>query len=199
MQEISLNILDIVENSAQAGAKHVRILVDDSDSGALTVVISDDGRGMSVEEAGRAFDPFYTTRTTRRVGLGLPLLKDAAEITGGSVRLESTPGAGTTVTAVFVKNHPDCQPMGDIVATLKTLITGYPDIEFHYEHHADRERVVLDTEALSKENGSGFRRDIASISRVMESLDSLLSHFGQAEPGFKPAAQRRSSSEEISQ
>ncbi len=192
MQEISLNILDIVENSVHAGAGKVSILVmSDTDAGTLTVTVTDDGGGMTAEEVERAFDPFYTTGGSKRVGLGLPLLKESAELTGGTVKIESEPGAGTRLTAVFNKRHLDCPPLGDIIATLKTLLVGYPGVEFHYEHHVGRERVVLDTEALSQENGPGFRADIQAVCRVLDSLENLLVHFKEGEMDFKSILMRQ--------
>ena len=199
MQEISLNILDVVENSVRADAGKVGILiVDDEDEGTLTVTISDDGRGMTAEETERAVDPFYTTRRSRRVGFGLPLLKEAAELTGGEMRIESGPGSGTCLTAVFDKHHLDCPPLGDIVATLKTLIVGYPGVDFHYEHHVGRERVVLDTEELSREYGKGFRKDVHAVCSALDSLDSLLAHFRDGETYFKSVLSRRKSAGERS-
>lgn len=180
MREISLNILDIVENSTRAGAKRVSIFVeDDPQRDTLTIRVTDDGCGMTPEEVSKAFDPFFTTRDTRRVGLGLPILKGAAEATGGTATVESEPGRGTVVTAVFRIDHIDCPPLGDITSTLRTLIIGSPEVEFLYEHHVGRERVVLDTEALGREHGPGFRGDIQGISRVLAGLEILLVHLDE--------------------
>ncbi len=186
MQEISLNILDIVENSIRAGARSVNIVLrDNQNAGTLTVTIADDGCGMTPDEAGNAFDPFYTTLEGKRVGLGLSLLKESAELTGGSVRIKSRPGSGTTLTAVFNRHHLDCPPLGDIVATLKTLLIGYPDVDFHYVHRLGREEVVLDTKILSREYGREFRENIPAVCRVVDSLEPLLVHFKEGEMDFK--------------
>lgn len=180
MREISLNMLDIAENSTRAGARHVNIFVeDDPQRDTLTIRVTDDGCGMTPEKAAKAFDPFFTTRDTRRVGLGLPLLKGAAEATGGTATVESGPGKGAVVTAVFRTDHIDCPPLGDVVSTLRTLLIGSPEVEFLYEHHVGRERVVLDTEELEREHGPGFRGDIQGVSRVLAGLEILLVHLNE--------------------
>ena len=119
MTEISLNILDVAENSTKAGATLVTITVD-ADFGAdqLTVSIEDNGCGMTPEQVERVTDPFFTSRTTRKVGLGVPFFKYAAESTGGSFRFDSAVGAGTTVTATFTLSHIDRMPLGDISTTI---------------------------------------------------------------------------------
>ncbi|MEF9940364.1 MAG: ATP-binding protein [Clostridium sp.] len=147
MPEISLNILDVAENSTKAGAKHVRITVDANFlSDRLTVFIGDDGCGMTPEQVNRVTDPFFTSRTTRKVGLGVPFFKYAAESTGGSFDISSTPGVGTEVTAVFVLSHIDRMPLGDINATMHMLIVYHPDTEFVYTYRYNEKLFVLDTE-----------------------------------------------------
>ena len=151
MKELSLNILDIVENSVKAKATLTEILLNEAD-GVLTLSIVDDGCGMDAETVKRVVDPFYTTRTTRAVGLGLPLLKLEAEQTGGNVTVvskdESTYPAehGTTVGATFHTDHIDCPPLGDMPATMMTLVQGHPDTDFLFRHErAGHETVELDT------------------------------------------------------
>lgn len=134
MKELSLHILDIVKNSVSAGAAHIGLNLTQTEDGTLTIVISDDGRGMSPEFLAAATDPFTTTRTTRKMGLGLPLYRLAAEQTGGSLTVESTVGKGTTVTAVFHTDHLDCAPMGDFAGTAALLIQGSPDVEWAVFH-----------------------------------------------------------------
>ena len=180
MQEISLHILDIVENSVRAGATKVDILIVDNDEdGTLSITVADNGAGLGREALVRAFDPFYTTRTTRRIGMGLPLIRETANATGGGAVIESTPGRGTTVTAVFNKRHVDCPPMGDVIATLKTLVVGHPQVDFLYQYHLGRERLVLDTIALTREYGGDFRRDVLAVCKVVGSLETLLPQFEQ--------------------
>lgn len=147
MKELSLNILDIAQNSLAAGASRVEIALREDASGRLTLTIRDNGRGMDEETVRRVTDPFYTTRTTRKVGLGLPLLKLAAEQTGGTMEIVSsqTPPAGTTVTAVFDTAHIDFTPLGDIVSTVCNLIQGSPSVDFLFTHETPRGSVELST------------------------------------------------------
>jgi signal transduction histidine kinase len=134
MQDLSLHILDIVENAIRAGGKKIVIeTLEDTSRDQLTVRIQDDGRGMDKETAKKAMDPFFTTKDGRKVGLGLGLLSQAAEQTGGYLTIESEQGAGTKVTAVFNQSHPDMKPMGDILATFAALITGNPSVRFIYD------------------------------------------------------------------
>ena len=133
MTEISLNVLDVAENSTRAGAKLVTITVAaDFNADRLTIIIEDDGCGMSEEQIERVTDPFFTSRTTRKVGLGVPFFKYAAESTGGSFTIESQVGIGTTVTAVFVLSHIDRMPLGDISSTIHTLIVYHPETDLHW-------------------------------------------------------------------
>ncbi len=142
MKELSLNILDIAENSVKAGASLTEIFIDELGD-KLTLTIRDNGCGMSEEIRRTVTDPFYTTRTTRKVGMGLPLLKMEAEMTGGSMEVvskwerEYPDDHGTTVTAVFFKNHIDFTPLGDAAESICTLIQGHPERDFHFLHTRD--------------------------------------------------------------
>ena len=153
MKELSLNILDIAENSVKAEATLIEILITES-AGTLEISIKDNGKGMSEETVRSVTDPFYTTRTTRRVGLGIPLFKFAAEQTGGKFTIESlerkdgTENHGTTVTARFYTDHIDFTPLGDVISTLVTLIQGHPSIDFVFIHRTDCGTVELDTRVL---------------------------------------------------
>ena len=149
MTEISLNILDIAENSTKAGSSLVTILVD-ADTGAdmLKVVIKDDGCGMSEEQLAQVTDPFYTTRTTRKVGLGVPFFKMAAEAAGGSFDIISEVGKGTEVTAVFSLSSVDRMPLGDMTTTIQNLIIYHPDTDFYYRYTYDGESFDLDTRQM---------------------------------------------------
>ncbi len=149
MKELSLNILDITENSVKAGATLTEIsIIEKGDT--LTLIIKDDGCGMSEEILKTVENPFYTTRTTRKVGLGIPLLKMAAEQTGGEVKIVSNTADdhGTCVTANFFKNHLDFTPLGDVKETVLTLIQGHPDTDFLFTHQKDNGEVILDTREL---------------------------------------------------
>lgn len=146
MQELSLNILDIAQNSVKAKASLITITVNESlNADTLTITIADNGCGMSEETAQAAVDPFYTTRTTRKVGLGLPFIKMAAEMTGGSFSIESAVGAGTSVKAVFGLRHIDRMPLGDMCSTMLTLISGSPQIDFVYTHLSGGQDFTMDT------------------------------------------------------
>ena len=153
MKELSLNVLDIAKNSVKAKATLISIRLEETEE-AFTMTISDNGCGMSEEILRGVIDPFCTTRKTRKVGMGIPLLKMAAEQTGGTVHIASRhvtdfPDThGTDVTALFYKNHIDFTPLGDIVSTLTTLIQGSPEIDFEFLHTTDRFRVTLDTRQL---------------------------------------------------
>ena len=153
MKELSLNILDIAENSVKARASLIRISLQETD-GVLTLIIADNGCGMKPDILAGVIDPFYTTRTTRKVGLGVPLLKLAAEQTGGEVRIESYHESdypdrhGTVVTAVFYTNHIDFTPLGDVIATVTTLIQGSPQIDFTFNHTSKSFDVSLDTREM---------------------------------------------------
>ena len=149
MPEISLTILDVAENSTRAGASLVQITVDvQPEADKLTVIITDDGCGMTPEQIRQVTDPFYTSRTTRKVGLGVPFFKFAAESTGGSFSIESEPGKGTMVTAVFTLNHIDRMPLGDMTATIHALIQGHPATDFLYVYRCGKKEFFLDTREM---------------------------------------------------
>ena len=172
MKELSLNILDVAKNSVTAGATLIRITLVTDEAGWLTLTIEDDGCGMSEETLQHVTDPFYTTRTTRKVGLGLPLLKLAAEQTGGSLRIVSSQeqgNSGTSLTARFDTNSIDCMPMGDIVSTVVTLIAGSPTQDFVFSD-VDRRKernVYLDTRQMREILGDGVSLDALEIQMWM--------------------------------
>lgn len=158
MKELSLNILDIAENSVKAGAELTKITINEQGNN-LTLTIKDDGCGMSPEILKCVTNPFYTTRTTRKVGMGLPLLKMEAEQTGGKMEItsvtaeESSENHGTTVTAVFNKDHIDFTPLGDVSESVITLIQGHPDSNFLFTHKIGEKNISLDTREIKKELG----------------------------------------------
>ena len=153
MKELSLNILDIAQNSIKAGAKHLEILLRREGS-LLTIRITDDGTGMSPAFAAEAANPFTTTRTTRKVGMGLPLFKMAAQQTGGTFSLESTQarregdGHGTSVTATFDTAHVDCAPLGDLAETVLTLMQGNPELSLTYAYASEAGEQRLSTDEM---------------------------------------------------
>ncbi len=152
MKEIALHIMDIAENGISAGASLIRILVnEDRQNNLLTVEIEDNGRGMPAEMLAQVTDPFITSRTTRRVGLGLSLLQAAAQRCEGEFKLESELGKGTRTFASFRYDHIDRAPVGDMAGTLTVLMMGNPNIDFNYTHQVDKKEFTLDTAELRKE------------------------------------------------
>lgn len=152
MLELSLHILDIVENSTRAGATTVYItIIEDISRDLLSIEVRDNGSGMSDDVLAKVLDPFYTTKTVRKVGLGLPMLAQAAERTKGTFILESKGGEGTRVAAEFTFSHIDRQPLGDIISTLITLIAGNMNVDFIYRHQHNSGVFILDTREVKKE------------------------------------------------
>ncbi len=151
MKELSLHILDIAKNSVKAKATLIEIdVIEDTAKNLLTIQIKDNGSGMSEEFLSEVKDPFKTTRTTRRVGLGIPLLTLAATQSGGDVDIKSKLGEGTTITATFLYNHIDRAPLGDMAETMKTLIWGSPQIDFLYTHKRNEKSFTLDSREMRK-------------------------------------------------
>ncbi len=149
MRELSLNVMDVAQNSVRAQASLVQITVDESEKeDKLTIRIADDGCGMTQEQVQQVIDPFFTTRTTRKVGLGVPLFKLSAEQTGGSFDIQSEKNVGTTTTAAYVPSHMDMTPLGDINSTVKILIQCNPEIDFVFTHSTDNGSFTLDTREL---------------------------------------------------
>ena len=171
MRELSLNILDIAQNSLSAGAGLVTLTVDeDSGADSLTLRVEDDGRGMDADTLQRVRDPLYTTRTTRKVGMGIPLFRMAAEMTGGSLDIVSEPGKGTAVTASFSLSHIDRMPLGDMAGTVTALIRLNPGVDFVYRHTVDGRSFEMDTRELRAQLG-----DVPlSEPDVMEWIDGYL-------------------------
>ncbi|MBU1298569.1 MAG: ATP-binding protein [Bacteroidetes bacterium] len=154
MEDLSLHILDIAENSINAGAKNIEIVITDSLSNdLLTIEIKDDGKGIDAEAQQKVMDPFYTTRTTRKVGLGLALLEEAAKDADGQLKLESELGKGTKVYAVFRLSHIDRKPIGNIVDTIVTIIAGNPELNLKFIYKQDDNKFVFDTTEIKNRIG----------------------------------------------
>ena len=146
---MSLHILDVTENSIKAQAHKIEIRIDENqEQDSMSLEINDDGAGMDAEMVKKALDPFFSTKTTRRIGLGLPLLAEAAHAANGHFNLESEPGKGTKVKATFQASHIDMKPLGDIALTLVTLIMGHPEVDILYWHKCNHELYSLDTEEV---------------------------------------------------
>jgi len=177
MKDLSLHILDIAQNAVSAGAGSLVLELKETDD-LLTVVVVDDGRGMTPQLLAVVTDPFVTTRTTRKVGLGLSLLRLAAEQTGGCLTVESLQGTGTRVAAIFCARHIDCPPLGDMAATVALLIQGAPHMEVRYTHATQAGIVCFD----SGEIRAGLGPDVSLsepevtlwIRDYIEALEDLL-------------------------
>ena len=175
MRELSLHILDVVENGITAGGDCVWIEVEeDHQADRLKIVIRDNGRGMPLEKLQNINDPFITSRTTRRVGLGLSLLAAAAERCEGTLRVDTTPGKGTEVETTFQHSHIDRAPLGDMAATVTTLIIGNPGIDFVYVHRIDGREFSLDTREIRTEMEDLSLSDPIVIHHLTESIRSSL-------------------------
>ncbi len=155
LTEISLNVIDIVRNSVRAGATLVEIeILRDTVRNELTMRISDNGCGMSEDQLKKVEDPFYTSRKTRKVGLGIPFLKQQAEVTGGHFTIESEQGKGTTTEALFKTDNIDCMPLGDISSSIFLLVTTSDEgIDYVYRYETDGHGFVLDTREIRKQIG----------------------------------------------
>lgn len=174
MEDLSLHVLDIVENSIAAGAKHVVIWIRESrQEDLVSIEIVDDGRGMNEAVLQKATDPFFTTRTTRRVGLGLALFEQAARAAGGECKITSRCGAGTRVSALFQFSHVDRQPLGDMAGTLLTLVVGNPQMEFNYRYQTDDSDVSFSTAEIKAELDGTPIHSPAGIAAVRKSLEML--------------------------
>ncbi|MEG0546507.1 MAG: ATP-binding protein [Oscillospiraceae bacterium] len=149
MRELSLNVLDIAQNSISAKATLIEIeVLENTFEHTLLIKISDNGKGMTKEQVVNVKDPFFTTRTTRKVGMGIPLFKMAAEMTGGFLEIESEVGVGTKLSASFNTDSVDFVPLGDMCSTISMLITMNIEIEFIYIQKLDENEFVLDTREL---------------------------------------------------
>ena len=151
MEDLSLHILDIAENSINAGASKIRIkIIENVKKNLLLIEIADNGKGMDEDIIKMARDPFFTTKSNKRVGLGIPFLAQSAREAMGDISITSKKGEGTTITATFKYNHIDRKPLGDIEKTLTVLIAGNPEVDFVYEHKRNSHTYYLDTTGIKK-------------------------------------------------
>ena len=135
MQDLSLHVLDIIENSIRAEASRIEVTItEDRGADRLYLIIKDDGNGMDDEGKAHCLDPFYTSKNGRRIGLGLPLLAQSAQAAGGRIEIESGPSQGTAIRAEFGLTHPDRKPLGDMERTMELLRLSHPRIEFDYQY-----------------------------------------------------------------
>ena len=151
MRELSLNILDIAQNSISAGASLTEIVVNENTKEkTLLIGIYDNGCGMTEEQVKSVIDPFFTTRTTRKVGMGIPLFKMSCEQTGGSFTIESEKGVGTKITAIYKTDSIDFTPLGDIASTIVTIVSMNADKDFLYRRVLDDKEFIFSTVEIKK-------------------------------------------------
>ena len=192
MRELSLNVMDIAQNSISAGASLITITVEeDAGLDELSISIGDNGRGMTPEQVEHVTDPFFTTRTTRSVGLGVPLFKMEAEMTGGRFSIESTVGVGTTTTAVFKPSSVDMIPLGYINGTVSMLVMMNPDLDFLYTRgfkpeEGERREFALDTRELRTVLGEDVPLNLPDVTQwvneyLSENTDELLNDLQNQE------------------
>lgn len=171
MNDLSMHILDIVQNSISAGATRVTLTVDESPAeDLLTIAVGDNGRGMTPEQVSRLADPFFTSRTTRKVGMGIPLLMDSARQSGGDVRIESEPGKGTEVTAVFGYSNIDRPPLGDVANALMLLVSSNPALDFLFTYRYNGDEYLFDTVDVREILGDDALKDLTIIRNLEEMI-----------------------------
>jgi anti-sigma regulatory factor (Ser/Thr protein kinase) len=186
LRELALHLLDIVENSVSAHASTIQIVVEeDSSADQLRMIVEDNGAGMDADMLARVVDPFVTSRTTRKVGLGIPLLKAAAEACNGSFTITSALGKGTRVEVTFQRSHIDRMPLGNLSATILILVVGSPHVHWLFRYQVDGRVFAFDDEpikqelegiALSEPAVLGFLRELleTGVASVLVSPQSVL-------------------------
>lgn len=171
MNDLSMHILDIIQNSISAGATRVILTVDENPaSDRLVISITDNGKGMTPDQVRRLADPFFTSRTTRRVGMGIPLLVQTAQQSGGDVRIESEPGKGTSVTAFFGYSNIDRPPLGDLANAFALTVSSNPDMDFVLVYRYNGQEYVLDTSDVREIFGDGALRNLTIVKNIEEML-----------------------------
>lgn len=185
MKEIALHILDIAQNSIRAGADEIRITLSESvPDDILSLVIADDGKGMDQETCRKAADPWFTSRTTRKVGMGLPLLKMNASLSGGGMTITSEPGKGTTVTATFGYSHVDRPPLGDVSGTIALLILSNPSINIIYSHICEGTEWSISTSEIKEVLGDDAVTDLTIVRSVREIINENVAETRNFQPGY---------------
>jgi signal transduction histidine kinase len=180
MEDLSLHILDIAENSVAAGARIISITVnEDIAADLLTLEISDDGQGMNAAGVKSAVDPFFTTKSSRRIGLGLPLLLEAARAAGGSLEVQSSAGSGTRIKATFRYGHVDRKPLGNIAETVTVLLATRDDVDIRYEHVRNGKTVLLDTRDIREKIGGGSLNTVHALAVMRSYLNQEESTLAQ--------------------
>jgi anti-sigma regulatory factor (Ser/Thr protein kinase) len=179
LEDLSLHILDIVENAISAKAKRIDILViEEPKEDRLVIEIEDDGIGMDEEVSRKAVDPFFTTRISRKVGLGLSLMAQSAQEAGGVLRIESEMGKGTKVTATFQYHHIDRKPLGNMMETMTTLLLGNPELSISYTHKKEGKSYTLSSQLLKERFKDRSLTDPEVIQWLRKDLKEGLAQIG---------------------
>ena len=186
MRELALHLLDIAENSVAAGAGTIGIEIDeDLKADRLRLVVTDDGQGMDAALAASVIDPFVTSRTTRKVGLGIPLLKEAAELCNGYLKIDSTVGKGTRIECEFQHSHIDRMPLGDVATTLLTLLVANPQIQWQLTYRVNDAVFEFDSAPIVQELGDVPLTEPSILAFVREMLqDGIAELMQDAEPAL---------------
>jgi len=179
-EDLSLHILDIVENSIRAEAKNIKIKITENlEKDLLVIEIEDDGKGMSKKMIERVLDPFVTTKPKHKVGLGLSFLAQASRMANGDLKIKSEMGKGTKIKATFQHSHIDRQPLGDMVETMMTLVTSNPKINFIYQHQKNGKKYIFNTKILKKKyENLSFSKALKIIRENLETGLSKLNNGG---------------------
>lgn len=174
LRTIADHIMDIAQNAVKAGAKNIRIYIEEIPGKILKFVVEDDGPGMDEGTLSKVFDPFFTTRDpkVRKVGLGLPFLKQSAEATGGYVKLKTKPGKGTRVEALFHLDHVDCQPVGDLPSIFSTLIFSEDNVNWYIRRKKGEDEYEVTSDAVKKVLGD-IQGDPVMMKKVMDIIEEL--------------------------
>lgn len=179
MEDLSLHILDIAENSVRANARNVQIKIEkNTEKDFLSLEICDDGDGMDQKTQKRALDPFFTTKRKRRFGLGLSLLAEASKTTNGCFSIESNPGKGTRVKAVFQASHIDMKPLGDIPQTFLALVIGHPDVDIQFIHKIDLTQYSFSTKELKMQLKGVPINSLEGINFIKNHMIDGIASFG---------------------
>ncbi len=175
MKDLSMHIMDIVQNSIVAKATLISIdIQEDTVNDIFEIVIKDNGIGMSSDLVAKVVDPYCTSRTTRKVGLGIPLLKQQAELTGGSLTIDSTLGVGTSIHAIFSHSNIDRQPLGDISGTIVLTASANPTLDFVYTHVKDNHSYTFDTREVKEVLEGVPLSDIQIVKYLKEMIEENL-------------------------
>ena len=181
MRELALHLLDIAHNSVSAGARNITItIIEDSQVDRLSMTVEDDGAGMDALTVHRVTDPFVTTRTTRNVGLGIPLLKAAAEACNGDLTIQSKPGVGTRLDVVFQRSHIDRMPLGNLAETILTLVVGCPEVHWVFRYQVDGETFEFDDLPIKEELKDIPLTEPAVLAYLRETLENGVARVQQA-------------------